>query len=294
MSVHSMTGFGHGVATRGGLRIEVDASSVNRKQLDVAVNLPKPLAVWEARITEAAGKVLARGRVTVQVHVRESAARRQASVQVDAPLAAAYLKTLRATARKLRLADDFSAISLMQWPGVVRFESAEDDVEALWPLAQRALQQALRALARMRAREGAVLARDVGKRLDLMRGLLEEIRRHAPAAVARYREALRQRVASLRPEVELQPDRLEREVVLFAERADISEELTRLHSHQQQAAALLRGREPAGRALDFVAQEMYREINTIGAKANDAEIAQRVVLFKTELDRFREQVQNIE
>jgi uncharacterized protein (TIGR00255 family) len=294
MSVRSMTGFGQGTAAQGGLRVDVQISSVNRKQLDVVLNLSKSLAALESRMHEAVGRVLSRGRISVDVHVRESAAQRRESVRVDDVLAAAYMKALRASARKFKLADDLTAQSLLTLPGVLRLESPEDDVETIWPLLQRALLQALKAIDRMRAREGRALAGDLAGRLNLKQNLLAEIRSQAPASVARYREALRQRVQALRLEVEISPDRLEREVVMFAERADITEEITRLGSHLEQALGLLRSRDPAGKALDFVAQEMGREINTIGSKANDAAIARCVVLFKTELDRFREQVQNIE
>lgn len=294
MSARSMTGFGHGVAAKRGLRVEVEISSVNRKQLDVMVNLPKSLNALESRVHEAVARVLARGRVSVDVHVRESEAQRRESVRVDAGLAAAYVKALRTAARSLKLADDLTASRLLDLPGVLRLESPEDNVETIWPLLQRALDMALKALDRMRAREGQALARDLRQRLSLQRGLLAEIRGHAPAAAQRFREALRQRIGALKLEVDIPADRLEREVVMFAERADITEEMTRLDSHLNQAAGLLRQGEPSGKALDFVAQEMGREINTIGSKANDAEIARRVVLFKTELDRVREQVQNIE
>ena len=294
MSARSMTGFGRGVAVRGGLRVEVEISSVNRKQLDVVLNLSKSLAALESRVHEAVGRVLSRGRISVVVNVRESDQQRRESVRVDEALAGAYLKVLRASAKKHKLPDDLSASALLGLPGVVRLESPEDDVESIWPIVQRAVQQALKEIDRMRASEGQALAHDLEARIQLKLGLLAEIRQHAPAAVARYREALRQRIQALRLETEIPVERLEREVVMFAERADITEEMTRLDSHLRQAAGLLRGKEPSGKALDFVAQEMGREINTIGSKANDAEIARRVVLFKTELDRFREQVQNIE
>lgn len=294
MSARSMTGYGRGAAGQHGLRVEVEVSSVNRKQLDVMLNLPKSMGALESRIHEDVAKVLARGRVSVNVHVQESAAQRRAAVRVDAELAGAYIKALRSAARTLKLADDVTARDLLELPGVLRLESPEDNVEAIWPLLQRALGQALQALDRMRAREGKALVVDLDHRLEQMTGLLGEIRVHAPASAGRYREALHLRIQSLRLEVDIPSDRLEREVVMFAERADITEEMTRLASHMKQAAGLLHQREPSGKALDFVAQEMGREINTIGSKANDAEIARRVVLFKTELDRFREQVQNIE
>lgn len=294
MSARSMTGFGRGAVASGGLHVEVEISSVNRKQLDIGLSLPRSLGQLESRVHDEVARALSRGRVTVDVSVRGSAELRRRAIRVDERMAAAYAGALRRAGRRLRLADDLSLSHLLAWPGVVHVETLEDDAEAIWPLMQRALCGALRELGRMRAREGRALARDLTRRLRAMSRLVAEIRRRAPGAVARYREALRSRLASLAREVQVSDDRIERELMIFADKSDITEELTRLLSHLQQAGTLLAGSEPAGKALDFLAQEMYREINTTGAKANDAGIAQRVVLFKTELDRFREQVQNIE
>lgn len=294
MSVRSMTGFGRGAANLGGVRVEVEISSVNRKQFDISLNLGKSLIALESRVNEEVARVLSRGRISVDVHIRESAKQRREAVRVDEELAGAYVKALRATAKRLQLSDDLSISAMMNWPGVICMESPEDNIEAIWPVLQRALKAALLQIDRMRAKEGQALARDLEARLKLKASLVSEIRKHAPAAIERYRAALRERIQGLLLANEMPMDRMEREVIMFAERSDITEELTRLGSHLEQASGLLRSREPAGKALDFVAQEMGREINTIGSKANDAEIARRVVLFKTELDRFREQVQNIE
>lgn len=294
MSVRSMTGYGRAEVAEAGLRVEVEISSVNRKQLDIALALPKALGQLESRVHEDVARVLSRGRITVDVTVRGSPALRRRAIRVDERMAAAYASALRSAGRRLGLADDLSLSQLLSWPGVLHYETVEEDVERIWPLLHRAMEQALRDLARMRAREGRALGRDLARRLATMSSLVGQIRRLAPAAVDRYRVALRTRLAALAREVQIPDERLERELILFADKSDITEELTRLLSHLEQAVALLRSAEPAGKALDFLAQEMYREINTTGAKANDAGIARRVVLFKTELDRFREQVQNIE
>ena len=294
MSVRSMTGFGHGTAQSGGLRVDVEISSVNRKQLDIGASLPKALGQLEVRIHEAVGRALHRGRVSVDVAVRGSPELRRKAVRVDHRLAGAYLAELRRAAHLLKVSDDLGASLLLQLPGVLHVETIEDDVGRIAPLLDRALGRALQKLTRMREREGAALARDLLRRVDAMERIARDLRQLAPEAVARHRVALLERLASVRAEVSVPDERIEREIILFADRSDVTEELTRLASHFDQARGLLRRREPAGKALDFLAQEMYREINTTGSKANDAAMAGRVVLFKTELDRFREQVQNIE
>jgi uncharacterized protein (TIGR00255 family) len=294
MSVRSMTGYGHGVARAGGLRVDVEISSVNRKQLDISINLPKALGQLESRVHEEVAHALHRGRVSVDVTVRGSPELRRKAVRVDQRLAGAYLAELRRVARALKLTDDLGAALLLQLPGVLHFETLEDDVERIGPLLEQAVRGALAALGRMREREGGALARDLRKRLAVMARLAAELRKLAPLAVARYRAALCERVAAVKASAGIPDERLEREIIMFADKSDVTEELTRLASHFDQARGLLSRREPAGKALDFLAQEMYREINTTGSKANDAAMAGRVVLFKTELDRFREQVQNIE
>lgn len=289
-----MTGYGRAAVHADGLHVEAEISSVNRKQLDIALTLPRALGQLESRVHEEVARALNRGRVTVDVSVRGSAQLRREAIRVDERLAAAYLAELRKASRRLGLQDNLSAALLLQLPGVLHYESVEDDVERIRPLLEKAVRGALAALTRMREREGAALSRDLAGRLHRMGRLAGEIRRLAPGAAVRYRAALRARLDAVREQASIPPERIDRELVMFADKSDITEELTRLDSHLDQARSILRGRDPAGKALDFLAQEMYREINTTGSKANDAAIARRVVLFKTELDRFREQVQNIE
>lgn len=294
MSVRSMTGYGRGVAVGDGLKVEVELSSVNRKQLDLFLNLPKPLAMLESRVQEELAKELSRGRITIDIAVHGSAQRRRDAIRIDEDIAAAYLASFRRAAKKLGVNGDLPLRDLITLPGVLHAESVEEDVETVWPLLQQAIRKAIAGLVKMREREGAKLAKDLLARLQLMAGLLGEIRIAAPGVIDRYRNNLRTRIQAALAGTAMPEDRIEKEIVVFADKADITEELTRLDSHLSQAKKMFRAKEPSGKSLDFLAQEMNREINTIGSKANDAAIAVHVVTFKTELERLREQVQNIE
>lgn len=291
--LHSMTGYGRGVATAGGIRIEVELSTVNRKQFDVRLNLPRPLVAVESRILERIQTRIARGQVTGTVTLRVSGAARQRAVRLDTGLAATYVRRLRQAARQLGLRDDLSAGMLLGLPDVLHPGDLEENSEALWPLVSRALDVALQGLTAMREREGRALVKDLHGRFAYLRRVLARIRARAPRVMVKRRRSLagRLRTAGLNGG---NGEALEKALILLAERADIAEELTRLASHLRQGLNLLQAREPAGRTLDFLLQEMLREINTIGAKANDLGITRQVILFKTELERIREQVQNVE
>lgn len=294
MSLLSMTGHGHGRAAAGGLRIDVEIGSVNRKQLDITLAMPKHLSVLESRMVERIGQAITRGRVTAEVLLRRSERSRVAGVRVDEHLARAYVKALRATARALDLSDDFSGDLLLTLPDVIQYEQPEEDVERVWPTLERALERALIGLRRLRAREGAALEADLRARGRFLSETLEVIAGRSPQVAEHHRKALAQRLKQTGLDFNGSEERLARECALFADRCDITEEATRLRSHFKQFDRLLRSREPAGRTLDFLIQEMMREINTIGAKGNDAVISERVVRFKAELERMREQAQNVE
>jgi uncharacterized protein (TIGR00255 family) len=178
---------------------------------------------------------------------------------------------------------------------VIESEAGEADPEALWPVVETALEKALDALVKMREREGKHLATDLRKRMDAVAQSVKKLHAHAPGVQARYREQLAQRVRAAGIDIDPANDeRLLKELVIFADRSDITEELTRLGSHFQQFEACLKSKEPVGRTLDFLSQEMNREINTVGSKGNSSEISREVVFLKTEIEKFREQVQNIE
>lgn len=295
MSLTSMTGRGAAAAAGRLARVEVELSSVNRKQLDVDVGLPRFLAAYESRVLETVQSRLSRGRVTGEIRVTWAEAAQAAGAKVDLGLARAAVGALRAAAQKLDLPDDLQASALLSLPGLVVLEHGKRDLEALWPTVRQALEAALAKLQAMRKKEGAALGRDLRARLGTLRKLVGEIAARAPGVAETYRANLLKRIAAALPGSDLAADeRLLREVALFADKADVAEELVRLDSHFRQAEDALKAGGVVGRALDFLVQEMGREINTIGSKANDAEIARRVVAAKAELERFREQVQNVE
>ena len=290
-----MTGQGRGECARDGFKVTVELSAVNRKQGEISVALPRELEVLEARIRDDINRRVARGRVTARVTLHAAEGREPARVRLNAALAAAYARELRALARALKIPDTLSLETLARAPGVLETDDELGDAESFWPAVEQALRPALAALIKMREREGAHLRKDLSGRVAVMRKAVARVQKQAPQVQQRYREQLVQRIQTAGlTEPPIDEERLLKEVVLFADRADISEELTRLQSHFQQFDDCVKSAEPVGRTLDFLAQEMNREINTIGSKANDSAISREVVILKTELEKFREQAQNVE
>jgi len=290
-----MTGYGRGECARDGFKITVELGAVNRRQSEISVNLPRELEMLEAQVRDAINGRVARGRVTARISVHAAVGKMSAQMHINKPLAEAYATELAKLAKHLKLSGGVSLDQVLRAPGV--FQSDEELVEAenIWPAVEKALKQSLDALVKMREREGAHLAEDLTARIGIMRKAVEKIQKQSPLTAENYRKQLLERIKSAGLE-NIAPDdeRLMREIVLFADRSDIAEELTRLQSHFQQFEDCRKSKEPVGRTLDFLAQEMNREINTIGSKANDAVISREVVTLKTELERFREQVQNVE
>ena len=291
----SMTGCGRGQCARNGSKITVELSSVNRKQGEISVVMPRELEVLEAQIRDVVNQTISRGRITARVTLHSADGQSSSRVRLNAPLARAYVRELNRLAHDLKISGPVTLDMLARAPGVFETDDEVADAEDFWPAVEKALRQALATLVKMREREGAHLAKDLAARVATMRKSAADIRKHAPNVQKRYREQLLQRIqgAGL-PTPAADDDRLIKEVVYFADRSDISEELTRLQSHVQQFDDCLKSAEPVGRTLDFLAQEMNREINTIGSKANDSLIARSVVTLKAELEKFREQAQNVE
>jgi uncharacterized protein (TIGR00255 family) len=291
----SMTGYGRGDGSQDGFKVTVEVSSVNRKQTEISVTLPRELEMLEAPMRELIHRYIARGRLTVRVSLHAGAGQQSARLHLNIPLARAYARELNRLARQLHLEGPVTLDHLARAPGVFQTDEQLAEEEDFWPAVEKALSKALAALVRMREREGAHLAQDLVKRIGIMRKAAVQIERHAPEVAERYRRQLLERIRSAGLEAPAADDeRLLKEVVYFADRSDIAEELTRLQSHFQQFDDCLKSREPVGRVLDFLAQEMNREANTIGSKANDSLISRAVVTLKAELERFREQAQNVE
>jgi uncharacterized protein (TIGR00255 family) len=291
----SMTGYGRGECSQDGSKIITEASSVNRKQAELNVYLPRELDSLELQVREEVNKRIARGRLTVKVAMHAGESLYAGKVQLNVPLAKAYAKEIAKLGKELALADSVSLDLLLRAPGVLRTEEELADADKLWPVVQKSVTRALDSLVKMRQREGANLAEDLRTRVSAMRKSVDQIRTRAPEMVKRYQEQLRQRIKTAGLELPaVDDDRLLKEVIYFADRSDISEELTRLESHFKQFAEATRSKEPVGRMLDFLAQEINREVNTIGSKTTDSLISREVVKLKGELEKFREQVQNVE
>jgi uncharacterized protein (TIGR00255 family) len=291
----SMTGYGRGECSQDGFKITVELSSVNRKQTEISVNLPREMEMLEAPIRDVINRYVARGRLTVRVSLHAGAGNQAARMHLNVPLAKAYARELNRLAKNLRLSGLVTLDHLVRAPGVFQTDEQIAEGENFWRSVETALNKALNALVKMREREGTHLQKDLIKRVTVMRQAAAQIQKQAPKVAERYREQLLERIkeAGL-PAPAADDERLLKEVVYFADRSDISEELTRLQSHFQQFDDCLKSREPVGRMLDFLAQEMNREANTIGSKANDSLISREVVTLKAELEKFREQAQNVE
>lgn len=288
-----MTGYGRGDADHGGTKFSVELNSVNRKQSDIVINLPRDLAALEPRIRQAINEKISRGRMNVVVGLHQGA-NGAAALALDTALARSYYDAMLTLQKELNAAGEITIGTILQAPGVMRSPEQSVDADEAWPTVERALTTALGELVKMREREGKHLAKDLIHRLKVLRQEIKGIRGLYPEVVKKYRSALIERIEKAGLDLPVDDERLLKEVTIFADRSDISEELTRLESHLAQFAHHLRKNEPVGRTLEFITQEIFRELNTLGAKSNDAGISQHVVACKSELEKIREQIQNLE
>src|SRR3974390_2758968 len=256
----SMTGYGRGDCAQNGFKITVELSSVNRKQTEISVTLPREMEMLEAQIRDIINRYIARGRLNVRVGLHAGASKLSARMHLNVALAKAYARELNRLSKQLKLPGPVTLDHLARAPGVFQTDEQLAFEADFWPAVEKALHQSLRQVVRMREREGGNLATDLARRVALMKRATGKIRRHAPSVAKRYRQQLISRIQSAGLEAPgVEDERLLKEVVYFADRSDISEELTRLESHYQQFADGLKSKEPVGRMLDFLAQEMNRE-----------------------------------
>ncbi len=288
-----MTGYGRGQSAFNGAKFSVELNSVNRKQSDVTVNLPREFAELEPRVRDLVNTHIARGRMNVVVSYHNGGSV-SPKLALDGALARTYYRAMLDLQKELSAAGEVSIETVLRAPGVLKLPEELIAADDAWPHLESALGEALGDLIKMREREGKHLAKDLIKRLKIVRQSLRKIRQLHPNVVKKYRQTLHERVERAGVQLALDDERLVKELIFFADKSDVSEELTRLESHFAQFAHTLRKPEPVGRTLDFITQEIYREFNTLGAKANDAEISQHVVTCKAEMEKIREQIQNIE
>jgi len=291
--LRSMTGFGASdLATAAG-RYTVEARSLNHRFLEITVRLPRELAPLEDRIRALVqGRVL-RGRVEVAI-MRENYGKRLRTVRIDLDLAKAFASALNELKQALELPGSPDLAMLSALPDLIRIEEQKEDLEAAWTAIAEAVEVALSRLIAMREREGARLTSDLGQRVRRLAERADEIERRAPLVVQEHAARLTRRIEELIGMPPVDEGRLAAEVAIFADRSDIAEETTRFRSHLAQMQQMLIGSGAAGRTLEFLVQELGREANTIGSKANDVEISRAVIAVKGELESLREQIQNLE
>jgi uncharacterized protein (TIGR00255 family) len=292
--IHSMTGFGRGTASAEGADVTVELRSLNSRYCEVTVRAPRSLAEHEAAMQNRIKDALDRGKVNVVVQAQRAAG--AAPLRVDAAAAAAYGRLLDEVRTAAGVDEPVALDHILKFPDVLVADEAES-AEGVWEATQAALAAALDAITAMRRQEGEALADDLRARLDAIEAELDAVEKEAPARVTAARDALHERIADLlsddKGDARVDPDRLELEIALLADRLDVNEECVRLRSHLALFREALGSPDPVGRRLNFLAQEFNREINTIAAKANDPGIAHRAVAMKEELEKIREQVQNI-
>ena len=290
--MHSMTGCGSGKVQQGGWEVTVDLKTVNHRFLDISMRLPRNIAFLEQTARESISRALRRGHVDVFLTVKRSGSS-DIQVECNPELAALYAEAAEKIADKTRVLNDLTVSSLMKMEGVLTLNECEMDEETVASACAAATEAALAQLVQMREREGENLKADLKLHLDAADDLRKKIALRAPKVVEEYRARLESRLKNLLTEA-VEPQRLAQEVAIMADRCAIDEELSRLKSHICQMGSYLDSKSEIGKKMDFLIQEMNREANTIGSKASDAAVAQMVVNLKSEIEKLREQIQNVE
>ena len=291
--IKSMTGYGGAKGASGKLEISIEIKSVNNRYLDCSIKQPRVFSAFEESLKSAVQKHISRGKVDVYVTADSSKADDMA-IKVNRPLAEAYLAALKTLSDEYGLKGSVSAMDLTRFPDVLAAEKREADPERLCADICAILEQALRDFNEMRVREGEKLRCDITERLGEIERLTVLVEELSPRSVAEYRKKLETRMQEVLQSTEIDEQRILMEAAIFSDRVAINEETVRLRSHIGQLRELLVSREPVGRKIDFLVQEFNREANTIGSKGNDAEMSRIIVDMKAEIEKIREQAQNIE
>lgn len=292
--MNSMTGFGRAQIQTAASSIKVELSGVNRKQLEIAINIPRGYAEWEQSIRPVIQNAVSRGRVSVSITVDRNPDSSENTMFLDETRLAGCMKTLDRASEVAGRDLPLTVSDLIRLEVMTTAQDAEESAEELWPLVEPTLREALDAFLSMRSVEGENLKKDLLEKLSNLENFRSQIADLAPSVPSRLRDSMVKRLEEAGLPVDLGDDRIIRELAVFADKCDVTEEITRLASHFSQFKALCDSSTPSGRPLDFLCQEIFREFNTIGSKANDATLAHLVVAAKTDLEKIREQVQNIE
>ncbi len=293
--IFSMTGYGKGVAEQDGRKATVELKSVNHRFLDLGLKLPKSLMFAEDGLRKAIQKSISRGHIDLFISFDDDREKQQNAFKVDYDLAAKYVLAARELQGRCLIQNNFYVSEVMRMPDVITRETEEEeDEDFIAQLVMQACAHALDSLNVMRRREGESLAKDLLAKLDNIEATIPKIEQLAPKTLEEYRDKLSARIKEYLQEVPLDEDKLLNEVAFFSDRICIDEEITRLHTHISHFKEILKDGGAVGKKLDFIVQEMNRETNTIGSKCNNAQITECVIFLKSEIEKMREQVQNLE
>lgn len=291
--ITSMTGYGKGEAQSGNVVLTVEIKTVNHRYADITVKLPRSLMAMENELRRQVGQVLKRGKIDVYVNFGQAEESSVVPV-LNRPLAQAYHELFTQMRNELGLSGGVTLDMIISQKDVIQLREAESSSEVLQQCLAEALERALGQVAVMRGNEGSATATDLHERLAQLEALLVQVEQRAPLVPQEWQAKLIDRLARLQQNHEWEPQRVAQEIAVYADRCDISEELARFRSHLGQFRGLFDDLEPVGRRMDFLVQELNREVNTMGSKSNDADLTRTVVAMKAELEKVREQVQNIE
>ena len=291
--IRSMTGYGSAKGSCLGLNISVELKSVNNRYLDCSVRLPRGFLFAEDAVKTAVQSHISRGKVDVFVNI-DSAGSDDVLVKVNEKLAAGYFSAIRQLSETFSLESDLSALALGRMPDVLTVEKQDADAETVTAAITQIAEQALLGYDEMRAREGQKLHDDIAKRLDTIEAYVTEVERRSPETVREYRERLYRKMSEVLQNTALDEQRILLEAGIFADKVAVDEETVRLRSHIAQLRSMLSEGSPIGRKMDFLVQEFNRESNTIGSKCNDSAVTKIVIELKSEIEKIREQIQNIE
>jgi uncharacterized protein (TIGR00255 family) len=288
-----MTGFGKGKAAFAGGNVLIEVKTFNHKYFELSFKLPDNLQEIEEQIKKTIKKQISRGKFYLWVHFEQLDEPSQ-SIVIDHKKLARYYKLLKEIKKKLKLKDEITLAQLMSYPDIISVKQTQHNKRALYKSANLALSKALVSLMKMRKKEGAALGKDLLKRAKTIENSLQKVSVYLPREISHFRQALKKKAGQSVDKNGIKRERIEAEVSLFAKNCDIAEEITRLKAHISNFKETIKSKEEAGKVLDFIAQEIQREINTIGAKSSDFRIAKEVIKVKGEIEKIREQVQNIE
>jgi uncharacterized protein (TIGR00255 family) len=291
--IKSMTGYGSAKGAVGELKISVELKSVNNRYLDVSVRMPRSFLFAEDAVKAAVGKHISRGKVDLFVSVDSSDADSM-TVKVNEPLLRGYIEAIRHISAEYGLSEGLGAVSVSRFPDILSVEKKELDAEAISEGIVAVTEEALRDFDAMRLREGEKLCADVLEKLAAIELLVAKVEQEAPKTVEAYRVRLREKMSELLSSAAIDENRILAEAAIYADRIAVDEETVRLRSHMSQLRGMLAGGSPIGRKIDFLIQEFNREANTIGSKCQNSDIAHTVVELKSEIEKIREQIQNIE